>query len=318
MKFLTLLLSINFLFAGVVDIYRFEGIKKVQEKLEAMLQSKYYWETRLKNKSLKFGYFETPRFILFCNKRNKVLSVYNVKDNRIRRIMSFNSLIVGKLGDKFQRGDLRTPIGDYKLIDKIKPKDTFYGPLAFVTSYPNTFDKLQHKNGYGIWIHGRPIDGSKRPPQSKGCIVLKNSNLLTLSKIINYKKAELLISEQPLYAKKEDIAQILAMLYQWRAAWRESNLEKYSKFYDKDFKSSKGYNLESFLNYKRRVFNMRKNENVEIFFSDISIIPYQNSLNKIIYKVKFYEKYLADTFKWEGNKEIYLIKRDKNFKIFIE
>ena len=38
------------------------------------------------------------------------------------------------------------------------------GQLAFVLSYPNTYDKVQGKNGHGIWIHGSPLDGRQRRP----------------------------------------------------------------------------------------------------------------------------------------------------------
>ncbi|CAI6147276.1 MAG: hypothetical protein SPLUMA1_SPLUMAMAG1_01934 [uncultured Sulfurimonas sp.] len=59
--------------------------------------------------------------------------------------------------DKIREGDLRTPIGVYKLVKKLSKVDSFYGPLAFATSYPNSYDKYLGKNGSGIWIHGLPL-----------------------------------------------------------------------------------------------------------------------------------------------------------------
>ena len=312
------LLGLNLFAADLIDIYRYHGIQPVIKAFENNLTSQKYWLERLKNRDLKFGYFEIPRFILLCNKKTRQLWVYKFKQRKLTLIKHFDNLIVGKLGEKEKQGDLKTPIGDYRLTARIVPKNTYYGPLAFVTNYPNTFDKIHNKDGYGIWIHGRPLDGKSRPDLSKGCIVLKNSDILELGNILDHCKTELFIAQQPFFANKEDIATILATLYKWREAWRESDLDKYKIFYDKEFKKADGQNLKKFLNYKRKVFNIRKNQNVKIFFSNIEIMPYQNIEHKIIYKITFSEKYLADNFKFEGKKELYMIKRGKEFKILIE
>ncbi len=309
--FLTLAFSYD-----IYDIYRYEGIKSLQQFLERKLQSKDFWLKRLKDKEIKLGYFEKPTFILFCNKITHTLDVYSY-NNSLKKITTFSNIIVGKLGDKQKEGDLKTPIGNYTLINKIVPKNSFYGPLAFVTSYPNLFDKLHKKNGYGIWIHGKPIDG-ERGNLSKGCIVLNNDEILYLNKIINYKNTVLEITQKPFYAKKEDIAEILAMIYQWREAWKNSDLTKYLSFYAKDFHRSNGDDLEKFKTYKRKIFEIRKNQPITILFSNIQITPYQNILNKKIYKINFFEKYYAPGFKFEGNKEIYVSKRGNKFKIILE
>jgi len=311
----TLLLTLK---ADLIDTYRYEGIKPIINLFESNLTSKQFWLNKLKNRDLKFGYFEIPRFILLCNKTTRQLWVYKFKNKKLTLIKHYDNLIVGKLGDKQKEGDLKTPIGDYKLINKIIPQNPFYGPLAFVTNYPNIFDKLHNKNGYGIWIHGKPLNGEKRPDLSKGCIVLNNQDLIELSKILDHSKTELFITQKPFFASKEDIASILATLYKWRAAWRESNLNKYAKFYDVNFETSKGEKLNKFLKRKSAIFKIRKNQPVQIYFYNIEILPYQNIKNKIIYKINFKEKYIAPHYKWEGEKELYMIKRGKEFKILIE
>ena len=60
-------------------------------------------------------------------------------------------------GDKVSAGDRRTPIGIYNLTQKLSTVDPFYGPMAFVTSYPNLYDRIRGKSGDGIWIHGLPL-----------------------------------------------------------------------------------------------------------------------------------------------------------------
>ncbi len=51
-------------------------------------------------------------------------------------------------GDKKTEGDLRTPIGVYDLVKKISNVDEFYGPLAFVISYPNIYDRYKENTSH--------------------------------------------------------------------------------------------------------------------------------------------------------------------------
>jgi murein L,D-transpeptidase YafK len=287
--------------------------------MEKMLQSENYWYNRIKNDDVKYGYFENPTFILFCNKLNRTLKIFSYKNGKLTKITQFNNIIVGKLGQKEKAGDLRTPIGDYRLIAKLIPKNTFYGPLAFVTSYPNLYDKLHHKTGYGIWVHGKPLDG-ERGDVSKGCIVLDNNQILYLNKIINYKKTVLEITQSPLYANKKDIAEILALLYKWRDAWQSDDLKKYLSYYNpKTFHRANGDDFKKFAAYKKRVFRNKRWQTITIYFRNIKIMPYQNLDDKRIYQINFYEIYHSNDFDFQGYKELYVAKNDKGkFKIIIE
>ncbi len=318
MKKILLFLSFILSYGSIIDTYRFEGIKPALNEIEKTIQSKNYWLNRIKNLNVKYGYYENNSYILLCDKRLKKLEVLRYKNGGINKITEFNNLIVGKSGQKQKEGDLRTPIGIYSLKYKIIPKNTFYGPLAFVTSYPNLYDKLHKRDGHGIWIHGKPLDGESRPDLSKGCIVLDNDKIEKLSKLINYQKTTLHIFEKPFYATKDDIASILALIYKWRWEWQNSNLKKYISFYSKDFHRSNGSNLKEFIAYKKRVFRNKKHQKVSIFFKNIKILPYPNAKNQKIYLVSFYEEYFSPTYTFKGNKEIFVRKENNKFKIFIE
>jgi len=198
---------------NLYDIYRYKGINSVKTILENSFKTPSFWLNRLKKIDVKFGYFEDKKNILFCNKLQRTLSIYYVDNGKFKHIKTFN-VIVGKLGDKEKEGDLVTPIGVYKLNAILNNVDSFYGPFAFETSYPNLYDELLGKDGHGIWIHGKLLDGEKRPDLSKGCIVLDNPDLVYLKKLINYKNTYLLINDSsPLKATKEEIADILAFIY---------------------------------------------------------------------------------------------------------
>lgn len=308
-----------FLYASnLVDIYRFNGEKDLVKTIEQELSSKDYWLKRLQNKDVSYGYFENCMDVLVCSKEKKTLNVYKVTNNGFEQIDTI-SVLTGLDGDKKEEGDLKTPLGVYRLKSIISNVDEFYGPFAFETSYPNMYDKIQHKDGHGIWIHGVPLEGKRDNNNTKGCIVMQNDKLERLKNEINYQKTYLLISEKNvLTATKEEIASILAFIYKWRRAWRECDFDTYKSLYDKSFKKSDGKDLKAFLDYKKRVFDSKKHQKIEIYFSNINIIPYQNINNEKIFRIDMYEKYLSPTYKYRGNKYLYVKFVGNKIKIIAE
>jgi len=320
LKFLVIFISIFLYSADLVEIYRTQGITALQNNLDNILSDKKYWLKKLKDTNVKWGYYENNKSILVCIKAKKILTIYKYQKNNNDFLKEgIYPVITGLDGDKIKRGDLKTPIGVYKLKTLIKNVDKFYGPFAFETEYPNLFDKIHQKTGYGIWIHGYPIFGKRDTNNTKGCIVLKNNLLKDLKQEINYKNTYLLISEnRPLTATKEEIAQILAFLYKWRKSWRESDFNEYKTFYAKTFKTSDDKNLKNFLDYKKRVFINKKGQNVEILFNNINIVPYQNINHEKIFRIDMLEKYISRNYKFQGEKELYVKFINNKPKIILE
>jgi len=65
----------------------------------------------------------------------------------------------GKNGpQKVREGDEKTPIGVYQHHRQPAPTKAadFYGSGAFPINYPNEWDRIQGRNGHGIWLHGTP------------------------------------------------------------------------------------------------------------------------------------------------------------------
>ncbi|AXH10364.1 hypothetical protein CP960_11390 [Malaciobacter halophilus] len=311
-----LVFSVAFLFADLIDVYRTQGIEAVKEKLEQQLQEKSYWDKFLEKKDIKYGYYESTKFLILVDKKTKELKVYKKIDNKFSKIAQ-DSVIVGeKPGDKQVEGDLKTPEGVYELTSKLTKLDPFYGPLALVTSYPNTFDKAQKKNGHGIWIHGMPLN-EKREEFTQGCIALDNPNLQNLDKHIDINESLVLISKETITeVNKEDISSILSFIYKWKDAWRKSDIKKYLSFYSKDFKRFDGLGLEGFAKYKERIFSRK--ENKTIIFSNINIVPYPNSLNKKMFKVLMDEKYRTKNYKFDGKKELFIELKNDRIEILTE
>ena len=313
---LLLFLSCTWLLSDLVDLYRNEGLEAVKKELEKELLKKEYWQNYLANKNVEYGYYESKKYLIIAQKKTKDMKVFKIEKNDYDLLLEDDIIVGEKEGDKQVEGDLKTPEGVYLLTKKLTKLDQFYGPLALVTSYPNTFDKALNKNGHGIWIHGMPLN-QEREKYTQGCIALDNTQLEKINESISHEKSILLISNEDLKkANKEDISTILVAIYKWRDAWKKSDLEKYLNFYDESFKNDRGMSLEKFSKYKKRIFD--KKEEKKIIFSNINIAPYPNSLNKQMFKVIMDEDYQTKYYTFVGKKELYIELKDNKVKILSE
>ncbi|MEA1956420.1 MAG: L,D-transpeptidase family protein [Campylobacterota bacterium] len=318
MKTLILLLIFTLsVFANVtLDDYRKNGIDFIQKQLDFKLTDFGYWDDYLDDKDLSFGYIQYYNFILTCDKESSKLVLYKKnKDEKFQLNKDYNAF-TGKIkGDKIKEGDLKTPLGIYNLTKRIVKLDAFYGPLAFVTSYPNIYDKYKGKNGSGIWIHGLPTN-QKRDKYTKGCIAIDNDNIKGLNKKINIEKTLLIINPDKnlIEVNKENIAIILSELYSWRYAWIYNNTDKYLNFYSDDFVKSNGMKINSFKRYKKRIF--AKNEKKTIVFQNLNIIPYPNTIDT--YQITFKELYKSNSLKFIGEKILIVKLTNNKMKIFTE
>lgn len=311
-----LFLFVNLYSNDFVEIYRNQGLSKVQKLLDEKLKDENYWKEYLKNKDVGFGYYETKNYILVTQKEQAEISLYKNENNKLE-LLTKNSVIVGENeGDKQSEGDKKTPIGVYDLTEKKTNLDQFYGPFALVTSYPNLFDKTQNKNGSGIWIHGMPLN-EERESFTRGCIALDNPQLEALESKIELDKSILLTSQGSFeQTNNEELSKILAMIYKWRDAWKYSDIDEYLSYYSNDFKRFDGMLIDEFKSYKKRIFN--KNESKKIKLYNIDISPYPNALNKKMFKVIMDEDYVSPAVKFFGKKELYIELVNGEVKILTE
>lgn len=311
------LLSSALIASDVMTLYRTGGMKAIEKEIDKGLCDTAYWNEVLSPKDLRFGYFESTTTLLACSKEKSVLELYTRNSKEQFNLKKTYSAFTGKFdGDKTSEGDRRTPIGVYTLTQKINNVDPFYGPLAYVTSYPNLYDRIRGKNGSGIWIHGVPLNGS-RDSFTKGCIAIDNNDLLSLDNEINPKNAVVIIDKQiRTQADPSVYPSIMASLYQWRYAWAYNDLGTYLSFYDPQFERYDGMNLSDFKSFKQRVFS--KNESKSIEFKNINIIPYPGEKSNL-FMVTFDETYISDNHSFQGSKVLMLtLNSDKTISILSE
>jgi murein L,D-transpeptidase YafK len=302
----------------LVTIYKEKGIASVQNELDKQLATQDFWTNYLQNVDTSNGYYDSIDYTIVCKPDMKKINIF--KNNKNEKVKIFESnIMTGKNnGAKENKGDLKTPIGAYDLINKLTKLDQFYGPLALVTSYPNSFDKINGRTGDGIWIHGVPLRG-ERDPSTKGCIALDNKNLELLDKSIDFTNSVLIIENNTTdinYSNKTDMVTILSNFYSWKNAWKEGDFEKYISFYSSNFKKTDGSDIKKFISYKKSIFDRK--EEKQIIFKDLNIIPYPNEENKNMYKIKYYQIYSTKNYNFSGLKELYIEILDDKISILYE
>ena len=320
-KLFILIFMCGFLFSkDMIHMYRQNGLKGVEKHIEGVLADKSYWEDKLEDGDFSLGYYETDKYILVENKKEKILKLFIREDNKYEKVLSYPSYIGENSGDKEKRGDKKTPIGVYRLLEVLTKKndlDQYYGSLALVTSYPNLFDRIRGKTGGGIWVHGFPFSG-ERPSYTRGCIAIENDDIVRLNEIIDIKKSVLIIDQDEITkTNKDELSFILANLYKWRNAWKYSDINTYLNFYSKDFKKLPNLNYTKFAEYKKNLFQSRHDKN--IVFKNINITPYplENEYKKLFW-VRFYESYSSVYHKFSGMKTLLISIENKEFKIITE
>ncbi len=313
MKIAFLLLISLSLYSNYIFIdYKTSSANNIQKHKDLELTKSEYWSKHIKNIDTSFGYIESYKNILTCDKEKSTLTLYTKDSNNNYKLkIKYSALLGENSGDKIKEGDLKTPIGIYQITKKLSRKnrlDPFYGPLAFVTSYPNIYDKYRGKTGHGIWIHGIPAK-QEREPFTKGCIVINNQDIESLNKVIDITDTLLITNSSKVSQNisKEVLSTILSQLYTWRYSWLFNDIDAYLNFYSDTFIRFDGMNIDRFKKYKTEIF--KKAQKKTIIFDNINIVPYPNTKN--IYQITFKEFYKSDTFKFTGAKTL-IIRIDEN------
>ncbi len=146
-------------------------------------------------------------YALVVEKRTQTLRLYGRQDGELVLLHTYPCTSGEEPGAKQRRGDRRTPDGVYVTTDLL-PGDALpdlYGALAMPLSYPNAWDRLQRRDGYGIWLHGSDrLSSPFNPRETRGCIIVRNEDLIALARILAPQVTPVLIAEEIAYRPKAE------------------------------------------------------------------------------------------------------------------
>ena len=125
-------------------------------------------------------------------------------------------------GSKQVAGDARTPNGIF-FITKILHNPGLpevYGSMAFPLDYPTISDKRAGRDGNNIWIHG--TTKTLLPTQSKGCVVLHDSDLKRLANFIYLNRTPVIISEFVTWVPQSYVSPVKSELERILTSWNKA------------------------------------------------------------------------------------------------
>jgi murein L,D-transpeptidase YafK len=226
---------------------------------------------------------------------------------------------LGKNGvEKRREGDQKTPLGVYTIVSSKEKLPDFYGPGAFPISYPNEWDKLHKRNGYGIWLHGTPSETYSRPPRATdGCVALTNDDLRRLSRYVDVGRTPVVISAGIEWAApdrwQDSRRDFLAAFEQWRADWESLDTDRYLSHYSSHFNAD-GKGLAAWGAHKRKV-NAGKSW-VKVGISDLSVFGHPDGEEMVV--VTFAQDYRSSNLANRTAKRQYWSRDQGHWRIVFE
>ena len=265
-------------------------------------------------------------YIILVEKSSHKIYLLNYKNGK-RTLEGVFECKTGKnRGDKIEEGDHKTPEGIFFLVGKYN-RDQIrsmvgntrayeYGEMAFVIDFPNYFDKINKKNGGGIWLHGTDEPFSETPEyDTRGCVVTTNETIKTLSKYIELRKTPLIIVENLNFYTKNDNEvlkkEFLDMIESWRSSWEEKKIDDYISHYSEDFKD-RGRNRSQYKNYKgNEIFKFVKIYHIKL--DNIILLKHNDSMI-----AQFVQDYSASNMSTKNVKRLYFVKDNNSWDIISE
>ncbi len=229
-----------------------------------------------------------------------------------------------KSGNKYRKGDLKTPSGVYFVTGHISDDELpiQYGTGAFPVNYPNAYDRHLEKTGYGIWLHGTDKTLYSRPPRdTEGCVALTNDELLRIGRYIEPGVTPVVISGQVEWISGRQWLdrniELQSMLEDWRGSWERVDLADYLGSYAADFWSGR-YDLDSWKAYKTRVLRWKTSQSISLRGISLFGYPTEGSEGRKMVVATFVQRYRSNNYNGDMQKKLYLVKDQRRCKILYE
>ena len=226
---------------------------------------------------------------------------------------------LGKDGiDKTREGDQKTPIGVYTVVSEKQKVPDFYGPRAFPINYPNDWDRMQGRQGHGIWLHGTPSGTYSRPPwATDGCVVLTNDDLAKLTRYVDVSHTPVVISPSIQWrdrrAWEAEREAFLAAFGRWKKDWESRDADRYFAHYSSRFRSEKR-DFAAWKAHKRQV-NAEKSW-VKVGIDDVSLFAYPGVKDMMM--VTFRQDYRSSNLSNRTMKRQYWVREGGEWRILLE
>jgi len=191
---------------------------------------------------------------LLLDKKTNSLYLTELKDGEYVTLKSYHATLGKVKGDKESEGDLKTPEGIYTFKAKLTPPSlpAKYGIMAFDTNYPNAYDQMAGRTGFGVMLHATNVpDRLKQDYDSEGCFVVKNEELSEIAPYIRLGLTPVLIFSELTdeYRKPGKDPGIRQFFESWIQTWEKKDIDSYIDHYHTDF-AAQGKDKNAWKAYK--------------------------------------------------------------------
>lgn len=263
---------------------------------------------------------DATRHALLVDVTRSRLYLLEQRDGQLRLVRHFYAGIGRKGYGKQVQGDLRTPLGIYRITGFMSDDELpeLYGSGSFPLDYPNALDREKKRTGSGIWIHGVPRDTYARAPRSsEGCVTLANDDLLSLKPMLHAGLTPVILSDRVQWLSAEAAqaprVDFLKAVEAWRADWSSRDTEKYLTHYADDFRADDMTRAE-FSAYKRRINAGKKFIDVQV--RDLDAYRYPGPEGWM--QARFTQDYRSDSYGKASLKEQLWKQQGNAWKIYRE
>jgi murein L,D-transpeptidase YafK len=263
---------------------------------------------------------DEQKYALVVDTRRSRLYLYENDDGTPRFVADYY-VSSGKNGPlKVREGDEKTPIGVYHITASLPRQklSDFYGVGAFPINYPNEWDRIQGRNGHGIWLHGTPSNTYSRPPRSSnGCVVLANSDLEEIARKLQVGITPVIISEEVQWLSVDEWTSertsLSRELEQWRADWESLDTDRYLAHYSANF-SAPDVNFDAWSRHKRLVNGGKSWIKVKVSNLSMFADPGQAGLISVSFDQEYRSNNLSNTVR----KRQYWLREGESWRIVYE
>jgi len=241
-------------------------------------------------------------YIIVVDKQYQKMYVFH-KDGTFTKVFEAKCSTGKNPGSKQVEGDAKTPNGIFfatKMLPNPGPPE-IYGSFAFPLDYPTISDKRAGRNGNNIWIHG--TTKTLLPTQSKGCVVLHDSDLKRLANFIYFNKTPVIIAESLNWVPQSYVSptknELERILTSWNKAFIENDIRTIDSLYlrGSEIKGKRREDLNNKVKYSNNL-----NKHFILQPRDISILQEDN--NAVIIFDQIFSVSSNNTFQGFYNKLI--------------
>ena len=213
---------------------------------------------------------ESVHDVLIAETDAATLRRFGSTDGRIVEIDQ-RYMSIGQNGAGKERAwDKRTPLGVYFITERLDTSKLpeKYGVAAYSLDYPNAWDRLNNRSGYGIWLHGVDRRSFRRPPRdTDGCLALPNEELLRLVDGLEPLVTPVIVVRKMHWALPSDLHRLRTefrlALETWRSSLERGDIVDYLSLYADDFRY-RDMDRPHWSAYRANVFASRPLETVEL------------------------------------------------------